>query len=72
MSSNPEHPELSPNPNPPEDDRGDNLGCGIALIVGGGLMLAQRLGWIKDGDWLWPCVLIGLGVSYLYKVFRRG
>jgi hypothetical protein len=54
-----------------KDERADNLGCGLALIIVGGGMLAQNLGWLPKGDWLWPGALIGLGAGYLYKAFRK-
>jgi hypothetical protein len=53
------------------EERSSNLGCGLAFIIVGGGMLAQRMGWIPEGDWLWPAALIGLGVGYLYKAFRK-
>jgi 2-keto-3-deoxy-galactonokinase len=53
------------------EERANNLGCGLAFLIIGAGMLAQRLGWIPAGDWIWPAALIGLGVGYLYKAFRK-
>jgi hypothetical protein len=71
-------PEPSIQPEPPlapkqrGGDRAENFGCGVAFVVGGGLMLAQRVGWIKESELLWPCILVGLGATYLYKALRKG
>jgi hypothetical protein len=53
------------------EERANNLGCGLAFLIIGIGMLAQRLGWIPAGDWIWPAALIGLGVGYLYKALRK-
>jgi hypothetical protein len=43
----PENPlKTSRNPN----DRAESLGCGIALHVAGGIMVAGQLGWIQNAD----------------------
>jgi hypothetical protein len=60
-----------PDPSSDLEDRASNLGCGLALIIVGAGMLAQRFGWIPAGDWIWPAGLIGLGATYLYKAFRQ-
>lgn len=53
------------------EERSNNLGCGVAFILVGAGMFAQNFGWIPKGDWIWPSALIGLGVAYLYKVYRK-
>jgi hypothetical protein len=54
------------------DERASNLGCGIGLLVAGGLLIAREVGWIKGVDWLLPAVIVGLGANYLYRALRRG
>jgi hypothetical protein len=53
------------------EERSWNLGCGLAFIIIGAGMVAQKMGWIPEGDWVWAAGLIGLGVGYLYKAFRK-
>jgi hypothetical protein len=67
--SNPRQPQ--PEPPAKTEERAQNLGCGIGLLVAGGLVIANQLGWIKGVDWVFPAVLIGLAANYLYKAFSR-
>jgi hypothetical protein len=53
------------------EERSWNLGCGLALVIVGAGGLAQKMGWIPEGDWLWSAGLLGIGVGYLYKAFRK-
>jgi hypothetical protein len=53
------------------EERANNLGCGLAFLIVGAGMLAQQMGWIPAGDWMWPAALIGFGVAYLYKALRK-
>jgi hypothetical protein len=58
-------------PTSTSEERAGNIGCGIALLVAGGIMIAGQLGWIKNADWLFPAILIGWGANYLYKALSR-
>jgi len=72
MSVNTDPPE-QPEPPPTDtgtDERAENFGCGIGLLVAGVLLIANELGWIKGVNWVLPAVIIGLAVNYLYKAFR--
>ena len=53
------------------DERSQNLGCGVAFVIVGAGLLAQKMGWIPQGDWIWPAALIGIGVGYLFKALRK-
>jgi hypothetical protein len=78
-------PKMSNAPNPPDDstkdvaassdekieERAHNLGCGLAFVLVGLGLIAQRLGWVPEGDWIWPVALVGIGVGDLYKAFRK-
>ena len=46
---------------------------GILLLLIGLLMLLNRLDLIRGGfwDWLWPVVMIAIGVNMLAKHFRK-
>jgi hypothetical protein len=54
------------------EERAGNLGCGIGLLVAGGLLVANEAGWIKGVDWVVPAVVLGLAANYLYRAFSRG
>lgn len=46
------------------------IGWGLFLLLAGGILLAEKLGWLPIGtDWLFPVVLIAWGASELYKHF---
>ena len=46
---------------------------GILLLLLGVLMLLNRMGLIRGDfwDWLWPVVIIAIGVNMLSKHFMR-
>jgi hypothetical protein len=50
---------------------GENLGCGVGLVLAGLLILGGNLGWIPKTDWFVPAVLVGWGSSMLYKFYRH-
>ena len=50
MASGPDPGGSTPPPLPTSNDSGDRavaFGCGVVLVVGGGVMLAERLGLIQ-------------------------
>jgi hypothetical protein len=54
-----------PNPPPHADRRG--IGFGLFLLLAGGVLLAERVGWLPiNTDWLLPAVLIAWGASEVY------
>jgi hypothetical protein len=46
---------------------------GILLLLIGLLMLLNRLGIIQGGfwDWLWPVLMIAIGINVLSKHFMK-
>jgi hypothetical protein len=53
------------------NSRANSLGMGIGMLIAGGAMLANQLGWIKSVDWFVPAVLVGLAVSHLYNALKH-
>ena len=53
------------------EDRAEKFGCGVTLLVAGGFMLAQQLGYIKGADWLFPAILLGWGATYIFGAMRK-
>ena len=53
------------------NERANNFGWGIGMLVAGGAMLASQLGWIKSVDWFVPAILVGLAVNFLYKALKH-
>jgi len=48
-----------------------SIGWGVFLLLAGGVLLAEKLGWLPDGaDWLFPVILIAWGASELYRHTR--
>ena len=39
------------------NERANNFGWGIGMLVAGGVMLASQLGWIKNVDWFVPAAI---------------
>lgn len=53
-----------------DNDGQPGLGCGIFLVLGGLLALAEELGWIKGVSWV-PVLFIALGAHYIYQALRK-
>jgi hypothetical protein len=60
-----------PSPEVREHHGGGGVGFGVALIVVGGLLLANQFFPEIDLVRLWPVVIIAVGVSALIKGVRR-
>lgn len=47
------------------------IGWGVFLLLAGGVLLAEKLGWLPNGaDWLFPVILIAWGASELFQRLR--
>lgn len=47
------------------------IGFPVFLLIAGGALLAERLGWIpEDVNWGFPAVLIAFGVAGLFRYFK--
>ena len=62
-------------PEPAESARAQAV-VGSLLVLGGALLLADNLGWLRWPDWadvgtLWPLALVGLGIGLIVKSQRR-
>ncbi len=47
------------------------IGWGVFLLLAGGLWLAENMGWIKAGSWLFPVILISWGLALVVQAARR-
>jgi hypothetical protein len=55
-------------PNLPTKAEKKGIGFGLFLLLAGGVLLAERLGWLPAGsDWLFPVILIAWGAGELYR-----